>query len=48
MPYATEKDLPPSVSAHLPLHVREIFRAEGREEIAHRVACKEGSDWVPL
>lgn len=27
MPYATEKDLPPSVSAHLPLHAQEIFRA---------------------
>jgi cation transport regulator len=27
MPCATEKDLPPSVSADLPLHVREIFRA---------------------
>ncbi|PTE08796.1 ChaB family protein [Mesorhizobium helmanticense] len=27
MPYATEKDLPPSVRALLPLHAREIFRA---------------------
>ncbi|PDQ20556.1 cation transporter [Mesorhizobium sanjuanii] len=27
MPYATEKDLPPSVGAHLPLDAREIFRA---------------------
>ncbi|MFA6154773.1 ChaB family protein [Mesorhizobium sp.] len=50
MPYATERELPPSVRAHLPLHAQEIFRAafnnawdeyadrEGREEIAHRVA----------
>ena len=27
MPYATEKDLPPSVRAHLPLHAQDIFRA---------------------
>jgi cation transport regulator len=27
MPYATEKDLPPSVRAHLPLQAQEIYRA---------------------
>jgi cation transport regulator ChaB len=27
MPYATERDLPLSVSAHLPLHAQEIYRA---------------------
>jgi len=27
LPYATEKDLPTSVSAHLPLHAQQIFRA---------------------
>jgi len=27
MPYASIDDLPPSVSGHLPLHAREIYRA---------------------
>ncbi len=27
MPYASVRDLPPSVAAHLPDHAREIYRA---------------------
>ena len=50
MPYASVKDLPPSVGRHLPLHAQEIYCSafnhafaeyearEARERLAHRVA----------
>lgn len=50
MPYRTNDDLPPSVSAHLPPHAQDIYRqafnhayaahaGEARqEEAAHRIA----------
>jgi cation transport regulator len=50
MPYATNADLPPSVSRHLPEHAQDIYRQafnhafsahEGdprQEEAAHRIA----------
>jgi cation transport regulator len=44
MPYATERDLPLSVSAHLPLHAQEIYRAafnSAWEEYADRGERRE-------
>ena len=50
MPYASNADLPPAVTEHLPEHAQDIFRAAfnhafetyrddpRREEIAHRIA----------
>ena len=50
MPYATNADLPASVTAHLPDHVRDIYREAfnhayaarvgdlRQEEAAHRIA----------
>jgi cation transport regulator len=50
MPYATNRDLPPSVSRHLPAHAQDIFREAfnhafaahesdpRQEEAAHRIA----------
>ncbi len=50
MPYITNEDLPPAVTAHLPAHAQSIFReafnnaweaygaSQRREEIAFRVA----------
>ena len=50
MPYATNADLPPSVSSHLPGHAQDIYREAfnhahaahagdpRQEEAAHRIA----------
>jgi cation transport regulator len=50
MPYATNDDLPPSVSRHLPNHARDIYREAfnhafaahvgdpRQEEASHRIA----------
>ncbi len=48
MPYATNRDLPPSIRSHLPPHAQDIYReafnhafvtyGPEREAVAHRVA----------
>ena len=40
MPYATNEDLPASVSAHLPPHAQDIFR----EAFNHAFAQHHGDD----